>query len=109
MILTEGLIESIEAAESEAERICAEAEEKAKEFMLAAEETCRVKEREAADAVHLFARQSLVQARAVTEDEIHALELRRAFEREALRELALNRVELAAKVIFEKVVAYGDR
>ena len=106
--MTEGLIESIEAAESEAERICAEAEEKAIELILAAEETCRAQEREAADATRISARYSLAQARAVTEDEIHALELRRAFEREALRELALNRVELAAKVIFEKVMIYGD-
>ena len=107
--MTEGLIESIEAAEAEAERICAEAEEKAKELILAAEETCRAQEREAADVTRLSARYSLDHARAVTEDEIRALELRRAFEREALRELALNRVELAANVIFERVMAHGDR
>lgn len=107
--MTEDLLESIEAAESEAERICEEAEKKVKEIILAAEDDCRAQEREAAEAARLSVRHAREHARIVTEDEVRALELRRAFEREALRELSLNRVELAANAIFKRVTAHGDR
>jgi hydroxypyruvate isomerase len=76
--------------------------------MLAAEDTCRAQEREAAEDARRIVRHAREHARAVTEDEIRALELRRAFEREALRELSMNRVELAANVIFERAIAHGD-
>jgi hypothetical protein len=58
--------------------------------------------------VRLAVQQARDNARAALDDEIRALELRRAFEREALRELSLNRVELAANVIFERVTAHAD-
>jgi hydroxypyruvate isomerase len=105
--LSDELLDAIEAAESEAERIRAEAEIKANEIISAARESCRAQEHEAAGETRLSVRRALDRARAVTEEEIHAMELRRSLERDAMRELALNRVELAATFIMEKVACHG--
>lgn len=107
--MAQSLLTEILAAEQRAEALIAQAQSEAREIVKAVEEANAALTRQAVQDMHEAAQKRLSDARAATQDEIKALELRRSAEREALKRTAQQRVSQAGAAVFEKVVNHGDR
>ena len=103
------LLKQIEQAERQAEEIRVNAAREAREIIKAVEEEVAAGARQAAKEIREDAQRLIEEARLGTEDEIKSLEVRRTAEREAMRQLAQNRVDNAARAVFERIVKDGNR
>lgn len=103
------LLDQIMEAEAKADQIRAEAQKEAREIIKSVGEANQAMERQTAREMHDRAQRKLDEARTSVQDEIKALELRRASEREALKRTAQARVSQGAQAVFERVVNNGSR
>ena len=103
------LIHDINAAENAAEEIRQVAARDARDLVKGVEEALAAYEREENAKTRDAAAQALSEAKKRAETDIHAIEVRRSAERQALRQVAEGRVAKAAQFIFERIVADGDR
>ena len=99
----------IEQAEAEAEQIVRDAQLQARDMIKSVEEAGVHQAREAQKALGEEVQRRIEEARVLIGDEIKSLELRRAAEREAMRERARARVQDAGRLVFERIVADGRR
>lgn len=107
--MSQELLLQIHQAEEQAEQIHQKAINEAREIIKAVEEATAIDARQAAKDIREGAQRLIDEARIGTEDEIKSLEVRRSAEREAMKEMAMRRVDEAAKTLFERIVENGHR
>lgn len=105
--MVEELLGIIRAAEADADKIKADAQHEAREVVKAAEEACLFEERRMNAELRARHQQVLEQKRAAVEQEIQNDAGLRQKELDALSNRAKARMQAAADLIFERVVADG--
>lgn len=103
------VISQIEQAEQTAEDIRSQAVREARDMIASVEEATVAQARALTKTLHEESAKRAEEARVLAGDEIKALELRRAAEREALKKIASAGVKAAGQAIFERVVGDGGR
>lgn len=102
-------LNQIKAAEKEAEEIRQKAQREARDIVNGVKEAMVAENRQSMAFIREAA-QKLADAQKIkTQDEIRALEVRRAAERRKVREEAEKRVSQTGEILFERIVANGDR
>ena len=107
--LSESIMLQIEKMEQEADNIVKDASRQAREMVQSVDEACMARERAATRDIRDEAQRMLEERRQSVQGEIKLLNVRRAAEREAMCKEARQRVNMAADLIFERIVNNGDR
>lgn len=103
------IIKRIEAAETKAEAMRAEAQKEARELLKGVEEACVAGERASASEQRRMAQRVIDDARLVAEKRTQALAKEEATAREQVVAAARQKLDAAAQRIFERTVQDGDR
>ena len=107
--LSESIMLQIEKMEQEADNIVKDASRQARDMVKSVDEACMAQERAATRDIRDEAQRMLEERRQSVQGEIKLLIVRRAAEREAMCNEARQRVNMAADLIFERIVNNGDR
>jgi cell division septum initiation protein DivIVA len=107
--LANTLIQQLEEAERAADAIELNAVKEAREMLKGVEEALTARSRQTIRDFHQQAQRMLEDERAKTNEEISRLNEKRDAEHRALRDAALKNADAAGKMIFERIVADGNR
>ncbi|MDO4547126.1 MAG: hypothetical protein Q4D04_03415 [Clostridia bacterium] len=102
------VLKQIEEAEKKAESIRLSSVREARDMIKGVEEAGAANARQSAKHNGEESQKKLEAARSLIDQEIKNLEARKAEERQAIREKAVENVREAGRMIFERVVGYGD-
>ncbi len=98
------LINQIEQAEREAEEIRNNSLREARDVIKSVDEASIIYVRNSQLEIRDSVQRIIEEARIRTQDEIKELEIKRAMERESIRRAAQKKLDIASKLIFERIV-----